>query len=91
MMTPEEFFDKITHIVDDARTPDQSKEWSDTFFQAIQEYYRLKCLEAIRNTRYATIDICLEHVENENCTHDVISQIQRDIQNIPNQEVMPEL
>jgi hypothetical protein len=72
MMTPEEFFDKITHIVDDARTPDQSKEWSDTFFQAIQEYYRLKCLEAIRNTRYATIDICLEHVVGKD--HDVISQ-----------------
>ncbi len=83
MMTPEEFFDKITHIVDDARTPDQSKEWSDTFFQAIQEYYRLKCLEAIRNTRYATIDICNNNFVGTDCIND--------IQNIPNQEVMPEL
>lgn len=89
-MNKEDFFDKITHIVDDTRTPDQSKEWSDMFFDEIQKYYRLKCLEAIRNTRYKAIEIIIECPRN-GANNIIVEDITRRIQNIPNQEVMPKL
>ena len=54
-MTAEEFYHKITHIVNDARTPDQSRIWSDEFFKELEEekrlHARLKCLEAIEKTK----------------------------------------
>lgn len=44
-MTAEEFFDKITHIVDDARTPTQSEEWSNEYFEEILDWIRSMCDE----------------------------------------------
>lgn len=90
-MNKEDFFDKITHIVNDARTPDQSKEWSDEFFDEIQKYYRLKCLEAIRNTRYAAIEIVQDYQDSQFDLDRILNCIERDIMNIDNNEVLPNL
>lgn len=85
-MTKEEFFDKITHIVDDARTPDQSEEWSDEYFDEIMEYARIKCLEAIKNTRHKACEIVNEYYD-----YNTTSFIEGEIQNIKNEDVLPEL
>ena len=90
-MTAEEFYYKITHIVDDARTPDQSRIWSDEFFKELEEekrlHARIKCLEAIRNTRYKAQDCLMNYQIGD----EIVMELLRDIQNIPNQDVMPEL
>lgn len=48
------------------------------------QFAELKCKEAIRNTRYKAIEIYLEQHEDE-------QGVTRDIQNIHNQDVLPEL
>ena len=62
-------------------------------YKAMQEFARIKCLEAIKNTCYNIVDIInevsyyndyLEHLGN-------IDSIISRIQNIRNQDVMPEL
>ena len=60
----------------------------------LQQYAHIKCLEAIKNTRYQAIDIITHDISSqfnmpveENDVHALI----RNIQNIPNQDVMPEL
>lgn len=94
-MTAEEFYHKITHIVDDAITFKQSREWSDEFFKELQEekkiYARLKCLEAIKNVRYRSYDLVGYKVTGDQTIDKILQDIQREIQNIPNQDVMPEL
>ena len=57
----------------------------------MKEYARIKCLEAINNARHLAQDICFEHYESENIVPDVVTQVAKDIQNIPIQEIMPEL
>lgn len=59
----------------------------------MKEYARIKCLEAIRNSRYAAIDIIQDesyHTGAGFAECNVEDTIKR-IQNIPNQDVMPEL
>lgn len=60
----------------------------------MKEYARFKCLEAIENTRYATVKI----LQDESYPSVVLDYDEADveecikkIQNIPNQDVMPEL
>lgn len=48
----------------------------------MKEFARIKCLEAIKNTRYAAIDVV--------CQDEVIDEVHA-IQNIPNKDVMPEI
>lgn len=54
----------------------------DVLTDMMKEYACIKCLEAIRNTKYAAIDIA--------CIDEIIDTVHA-IQNIPNQDVMPEL
>lgn len=55
----------------------------------MKEYACIKCLEAIRNTRHKACEIMEEPVlENEEIDYE---QIIRDVQNISNRDVMPEL
>ena len=75
-------------------SPESGEDIFDYIEKAMREYARIKCLEAIRNTRYAAIDIVTHHIDSqfnlpvdENDVHDLI----RDIQNIPDQDVMPKL
>lgn len=63
-------------------SPDSGEDIFEYIERAMQEYARIKCLEVIRNTRYAAIDIV--------CQDEVIDEVHA-IQNIPNQDVMPEL
>ena len=88
-MIAEEFYDKINHIIDDARTPDQAREWSDKFFKELQEQTRIKCLEAIRNTRNKACEIIIEYASKGHPL--TLTSISRDIMNIPSQNVMPKL
>ena len=57
----------------------------------MKEYARLKCLEAIKNVRRLSQDICFNYYESENTVPDIVTQVAKDIQHIPNQELMPEL
>ena len=61
-----------------------------TLEEIMKEYARIKCLEAIKNTRYRAADIVIEQLSNRNLTLE-LNACTRDIQNIPNQDVMPEL
>ena len=87
-MTAQEFLDNKDWVKDTIHFS------IDDVIELIEEYARIKCLEAIRNTRYAAIDIVTHHIDcqfnlpvDENDVHDLI----RDIQNIPDQDVMPKL
>ena len=53
----------------------------------MQKYAYFKCLEAIKNTRHRACDLCLEY----NIETSIYDELQRDIQNIYNQDVMPEI
>lgn len=62
----------------------------------MKEYARIKCLEAIENTKQKSTEVILEYyrrVDTGDGEYDVIDLewVTRDIQNIPNQDVMPEL
>ena len=59
--------------------------------ELMQEYARIKCLEAIKNTRHKSIEIVGEYYSKKETGEGECALIQRDIQNIPNQDVMPEL
>lgn len=75
----------------------ESKEWTkDTVHFSIndvidlmQEYARIKCLEAIRNTRHKACEILIKHATEDAPL--TLTSVDRDIMNIPNQDVMPEL
>lgn len=60
---------------------------SEYLFPLIQEYVRIKCLEAIKNVKHKTVDLMIEF----DMEHDVYIELYNSIQNIPNQDVMPEL
>lgn len=57
----------------------------------MKEYARIKCLEATRNTRDKSIIIVGQYYSRKETGEGECGLIQRDIQNIPNQDVMPEL
>ena len=59
---------------------------SEYLFPLIQEYVRIKCLEAIKNTKEKTLDIAGVYLKD--ISYDLFEE---KIQNIPNQDVMPEL
>lgn len=52
----------------------------------MKEYARIKCLEAIRNTKEKTLDIASIYLKD--LSYDLFEE---KIQNVPNQDVMPEL
>lgn len=54
----------------------------DVLVEVITKYAREKCLEAIKNTRYAAIDIV--------CQEEIIDEVHA-IQNIRNEDVLPKL
>lgn len=89
-MKAKEFYSKIYDIIVNSETPEEQQKLSNRFFKELEseyteyakEYARIKCLEAIRNTRYAAIDIV--------CQDEVIDEVHA-IQNIPNQDVMPDI
>lgn len=58
-----------------------------TLEEIMIEFARIKCLEAIRNTRHKAVDLMIEF----DMEHDVYIELYNSIQNIPNQDVMPEL
>ena len=57
--------------------------------EMMKKYAKEKCLEAIRNTRHKCCDILTQ--EAHQIDPDNLHFLLRDIQNIPNQDVMPEL
>lgn len=63
----------------------------DVLTDMMQEFARIKCLEAIKNIRHRSYDLVGYKVTGERNIDKVLQDIQRDIQNIPNQDVMPEL
>lgn len=54
--------------------------------EAMRKYARIKCLEAIRNTRHKTVDILMKEYQQAS-----VSYIANQIQNIQNEDVLPEL
>ncbi len=56
----------------------------DKILSCMQEYARIKCLEAIRNTRHTACEVATYNREDP-------STIPRVIMNIDNKDVMPEL
>jgi 5S rRNA maturation endonuclease (ribonuclease M5) len=73
--------------------PDSGEDIFEYIERAMTEYARIKCLEAIKNTRHKAEDIIdIESYYSENGTLQVNTrEVIRQIQNIPNQDVMPEL
>ena len=80
----------------------ESKEWTQTtvhfnisdVIDLMQEYARIKCLEAIKNTRYKAIEIIDRNINVEICLpiqEEDYNNLINNIQNIPNENVMPEL
>lgn len=63
----------------------------DVLANMMKEYARLKCLEAIKNVRHKSCEIVLEHQDSQFDIDRILNFIERDIQNIPNKDVMPEL
>ena len=59
--------------------------------KAMKEYARIKCLEAIKNTRYKSYDLVGYAVTGNGQIDKILQDVQRSIQNIPNEDVMPEL
>lgn len=59
--------------------------------EAMEEYARLKCLEAIRNVRHRACDIVNELGYDVQIGMTYYAALAHKIQNIPDQEVMPEL
>lgn len=76
-----------------------SKEWTQNtvhfsisdVVDLMQEYARIKCLEAIKNVRHRSYDLVGYRVTGDQQIDKILQEIQRDIQNIPDQDVMPEL
>ena len=60
--------------------------------KAMKEYARIKCLEAIKNTRHKSIEILEHQFSHVNWAEDLnFARCEIRIQNIPNEDVMPEL
>ena len=57
----------------------------------MKEYARIKCLEAIKNTREKAVDIVENIYDPYTPDYNWSNPVIREIQNIPNQDVMPEL
>ena len=68
-------------------TEDQTKK----ILYAMQEYARIKCLEAIKNTRHKACEVVEQLYDPYTPDYNWSEPLTRDIQNIPNQDVMPEL
>lgn len=62
-----------------------------TLEEIMIEFARIKCLEAIKNVRYKACEIVLDHHDSQFDVDRILSFIERDIQNIPDKNVMPEL
>ena len=62
-----------------------------TLEEIMKEYARIKCLEAIKNTRYKSYDLVGYAVTGNGQIDKILQDVQRSIQNIPNEDVMPEL
>lgn len=71
--------------------PESGEDIFDYIEQAMREYARIKCLEAIKNVRHKACEIILEHHDSQFDCDRTLDFIERDIMNIPNQDVMPEL
>lgn len=77
----------------------ESKEWTQTtvhfsisdVVDLMREYAQIKCLDVIKNTRHKSIEIIGKYYSKKETGEGECALIQRDIQNIPNQDVMPEL
>ena len=69
--------------------PESGEDIFDYIEQAMREYARIKCLEAIKNTRHKACEILIEHATED--TPLTLTNLDRDIMNIRNQDVMPEL
>lgn len=69
--------------------PESGEDIFDYIEQAMREYARIKCLEAIKNTRHKACEILIEHASGG--TPLTLTNLDRDIMNISNQDVMPEL
>lgn len=76
-MTAKEFIENTGVSVEEPYSY-YNQQWLDW----MQEYARIKCLDAIRNTRHKACDILTEHTISDSIHY---------IHNIPNQDVMPEL
>lgn len=59
-------------------------------YKAMQEYARIKCLEAIRNTRYAAIEIIQNNFTDRE-ENVILLSVAKDVHNIRNENVMPKL
>lgn len=56
----------------------------------MQEFARFKCLEAIKNTRYAAIEVIQNNfIDREDNV--ILLSVARDIHNIKNENIMPKL
>lgn len=60
-----------------------------TLEEIMIEFTRIKCLEAIRNTRNKACEIIIEYASKGHPL--TLTSISRDIMNIPHQNVMPNL
>ena len=77
----------------------ESKEWTQTtvhfnisdVIDLMQEYSRIKCLEAIKNTRHKACEIVQARENNLWDCDRILYNCEREIHNIPNEDVMPEL
>lgn len=71
--------------------PESGEDIFDYIEQAMREYARIKCLEAIKNTRHRACDILIEDCPRNGANNIIIDNATRLIMNIPNQDVIPEL
>ncbi len=88
-MTAEETFDKWC----DTSQPMDLYVVKMLAITAMKEYARIKCLEAIKNTRYSACEIIEEdsyYLDTLTLSINVQDAL-RKIQNIPNEDVMPVL
>lgn len=85
-MTTQEVINKIFEENDDMTS------YEEAIHLCMSEYARLKCLETARNTRYKAIEIlheCFNHINWEDNLN--LGFCERSIQNIRNQDVIPQL
>ena len=86
-MTTKEIWNKIY-------IPESGEDIWEYIEQAMKEYARIKCLETAKNVRYKAIDILQEYSHYTTLDgHRYINlgESQKKIQNIRNQDVIPEL
>lgn len=92
-MTAKEFFDiqnkehSLKQIMDDGHYGVDI----DDVLILLKEYARIKCLEAIKNTRHKAVEIVEQLYNPYTPDYNWSEPLTRSIHNIPNQDVMPEL